>query len=157
MPRPARKPLRATRFVGALVRFYEEQLTARGRYLLWITLTFALLVVDQRWQPLQGVHFLPVSKQAKQTEPAQGMARSRAGLAITIVAVAAVFALGLPERGQAGAKASLRGLSLALGLAVALVAQFALYGILERFGTVPLARHHPVARRSSRRHGDAQP
>ena len=48
MARPARKPLRATRFVGTCVRFYEEQLTARGRYLLWTTLAFAWLGLDTR-------------------------------------------------------------------------------------------------------------
>jgi len=48
LPGPARKPLRATRFVGVLLRFYEEQLTARGRYLLWTTMVFALLGLDTR-------------------------------------------------------------------------------------------------------------
>jgi uncharacterized protein (DUF58 family) len=31
-----------------VVRFYEEQLTGRGRYLLWITLALALLGLDTR-------------------------------------------------------------------------------------------------------------
>jgi len=35
-------------FVGAVVRQYEERLTARGRYLLWVTVAFAFLGADTR-------------------------------------------------------------------------------------------------------------
>lgn len=45
---PPRPPLRATPVVGALVRAYEERLTARGRYLLWVTAAFALIGLDTR-------------------------------------------------------------------------------------------------------------
>jgi len=45
--RPA-PPLRATPVVGLLVRSYEERLTARGRYLLWVTLAFGLIGIDTR-------------------------------------------------------------------------------------------------------------
>lgn len=41
-------PLRARPLVGALVRAYEEQLTARGRFLLWSLAAFALVGLDTR-------------------------------------------------------------------------------------------------------------
>jgi uncharacterized protein (DUF58 family) len=41
-------PLRAMPLIGALVRAYEEQLTARGRYLLWATGLIGLLGLDTR-------------------------------------------------------------------------------------------------------------
>lgn len=45
--RPA-PPLRAIPIVGALRRAYEEQLTARGRYLLWATFAIGLISADTR-------------------------------------------------------------------------------------------------------------
>lgn len=41
-------PLRATPIIGALVRAYEEQLTGRGRYLLWATGALGLISLDTR-------------------------------------------------------------------------------------------------------------
>jgi uncharacterized protein (DUF58 family) len=43
-----RRPLRARPLIGPLIRAYEEQLTARGRFLLWATGAFAFLGADTR-------------------------------------------------------------------------------------------------------------
>jgi len=68
----------------------------------------------------------------------EAMARSRAGLALTIVALLAVFTLAFMDaRNAPGAKAS----KLILGatiFAVILSMQFAVYRILDRFATDPL-------------------
>jgi len=45
--RPAR-PLRALPVVGAFVRWHEERLTARGRYVLWAALALGLMGADTR-------------------------------------------------------------------------------------------------------------
>jgi uncharacterized protein (DUF58 family) len=45
--RPVR-PLRAIPGLGAIVRWYEERLTARGRYLLWVALALGLMGADTR-------------------------------------------------------------------------------------------------------------
>jgi uncharacterized protein (DUF58 family) len=45
--RPVR-PLRAIPGVGALVRWHEERLTARGRYLLWAALALGIMGADTR-------------------------------------------------------------------------------------------------------------
>jgi hypothetical protein len=66
------------------------------------------------------------------------MARSRAGLVLTIVAVAGIFAMASAERRNAfgtGAGKLLLGATL---LAVMLVVQFTLYRILDRFAVEPL-------------------
>ena len=47
MARPPR-PLRALPVVGTLVRWHEERLTARGRYLLWTALALGLMGADTR-------------------------------------------------------------------------------------------------------------
>jgi uncharacterized protein (DUF58 family) len=44
----AERPLRAIPIVGGVVRAYEERLTSRGRYLLWVSTAFALLGLDTR-------------------------------------------------------------------------------------------------------------
>jgi uncharacterized protein (DUF58 family) len=46
--RQARVPVRAQPVVGWLVRYYEDQLTPRGRYLLAVTAAFALVGLDTR-------------------------------------------------------------------------------------------------------------
>ena len=45
--RPVR-PLRAIPVVGSIVRWHEERLTARGRYLLWAALALGLMGADTR-------------------------------------------------------------------------------------------------------------
>ncbi len=80
---------------------------------------------------------------------AQGMTRSRAGLGLTIVAVLGVFAMALPDRSRFAGQGSFRSMWLIVGFAVALVAQFALYGILERFGSDPLADPRVVFSRNT--------
>lgn len=68
----------------------------------------------------------------------EAMARSRAGLALTMVALLAAFALAFADpRKLAGAKAN-KFLFLAIAVAVLLSLQFALYRVLDRFGTDPL-------------------
>ena len=47
-PDVVRRAVLGTPFLDALVYFYEERLTARGRYLLWMTAVFALLGLDTR-------------------------------------------------------------------------------------------------------------
>src|SRR5687768_12427584 len=42
------RPLRATPVVGAVVRWLEERLTARGRFVLWSALVLGLMGVDTR-------------------------------------------------------------------------------------------------------------
>lgn len=42
------RPLRAIPVVGTLVRWYEERLTARGRYLFWAALALGLMGADTR-------------------------------------------------------------------------------------------------------------
>ena len=68
----------------------------------------------------------------------EAIARSRAGLALTMVGLLSAFALAFADsRRLAGAKVS-KFLFLAIGAAVLLSLQFALYRILDRFGTDPL-------------------
>jgi len=45
---PPVRPLRALPVVGQLVRWHEERLTARGRYLLWTALALGLMGADTR-------------------------------------------------------------------------------------------------------------
>jgi len=45
--RPAR-PLRTLPVLGAVVRWHEERLTARGRYVLWTALALGLMGADTR-------------------------------------------------------------------------------------------------------------
>jgi O-antigen ligase len=69
---------------------------------------------------------------------AEAMVRSRAGLVLTIVAVAGIFAMAFAERRKASgvARKLLLGATL---LAVMLCVQFTLYRVLERFAVEPLA------------------
>ena len=69
----------------------------------------------------------------------EAMARSRAGLVLTIVAVAGIFAMAFAERRNASGKGAgklLLGVTL---LAFMLVVQFTLYRVLDRFAVEPLA------------------
>ena len=66
------------------------------------------------------------------------MARSRAGLILTIVALFAAFALGFRH---AGSRSTINKLIFgAVALAVTFVAQFGLYRIMERFAVDPNSR-----------------
>ena len=64
---------------------------------------------------------------------AQAMARSRAGLGLTIVALAGTFALAFLDRRNETGFTPDRLLLGAVGLAIMFASQFALYRILERF------------------------
>ncbi len=68
----------------------------------------------------------------------EAMARSRAGLALTMVAVLAVFALALMDRRNKSGSMPSKLLVAATILAIILSVQFALYRILDRFATDPL-------------------
>jgi len=68
----------------------------------------------------------------------EAMARSRAGLALTIAALLAVFALSLKDRRTASGAKTDKIILAAIILAVVLAMQFAVYRILDRFGTDPL-------------------
>src|SRR4029078_4663268 len=69
----------------------------------------------------------------------QAVARSRAGMGLTIVALLGAFALGASNRqDKAGASATRRLLFAAITLAIVLTVQFALYRILQRFGEDPV-------------------
>lgn len=70
---------------------------------------------------------------------AQAMARSRAGLALTIVALFGAFALAQWNRRAAKGVTPVRLMLGAAALAAIFSVQFALYRILERFGGDPLA------------------
>jgi O-antigen ligase len=64
----------------------------------------------------------------------EAMSRSRAGLALTIVALLAAFALGFTDRRRAPGATPSKLLIAAIILAVILSVQFALYRVLDRFG-----------------------
>jgi O-antigen ligase len=66
---------------------------------------------------------------------AQAMARSRAGLGLTIVALAGAFALAFFDRRDASGLTPARLIVGAVGLAIMFAAQFALYRILDRFSS----------------------
>lgn len=68
----------------------------------------------------------------------EAMARSRAGLALTMVALLAAFALGFMDRRRVSGAKSSKVLLIATIAAVIVILQFALYRILNRFGTDPL-------------------
>jgi hypothetical protein len=66
---------------------------------------------------------------------AQAMARSRAGIGLTMVALLGAFSLGVADRGAGNGESTTRRLLFgAIALALVLTLQFALYRILERFG-----------------------
>jgi O-antigen ligase len=71
---------------------------------------------------------------------AQTMARSRAGLGLTMVALLGAFALVIVNRADEPTKggAATKLLGAAIGLALLFGVQFALYRILERFALDPL-------------------
>jgi len=68
----------------------------------------------------------------------EAMARSRAGLALTMIALLAVFALAFMDGRNASRVKATKLLLGAIFLAFILSMQFALYRILERFATDPL-------------------
>jgi O-antigen ligase len=68
----------------------------------------------------------------------EAMARSRAGLALTMVALLATFALGFMDRRRLSGAQTSKLLPIAIVVAVILIFQFALYRILNRFGTDPV-------------------
>lgn len=68
----------------------------------------------------------------------QAMARSRAGLGFTIIALLGAFALGVSDRRVGSSVASTRLIVFASALALILTVQFALYRIMERFVVDPL-------------------
>ena len=70
---------------------------------------------------------------------AETMTRSRAGLILTIVAMVAVFALVFTDRRNAAGGGSSKLVFAAILLAIVVTVQFALYRILGRFATDPLA------------------
>ncbi len=68
----------------------------------------------------------------------EAMARSRAGIVLTIVALAGVFAMAFADRRNASGLTPSKLLLGATILAVILVVQFGLYRILDRFAVDPL-------------------
>lgn len=70
---------------------------------------------------------------------AQAMARSRAGLGLTIIALLGAFALAFSERENTSGRTPARLLVGAIVLAVMLAVQYALYRIMDRFAADPLA------------------
>jgi O-antigen ligase len=69
---------------------------------------------------------------------AQAMARSRAGLGLTIFALLGVYAIAAADRRSTSGITSTKLLVGAMALAVIFAAQFALYRIMERFAGDPL-------------------
>lgn len=70
---------------------------------------------------------------------AQMMARSRAGLALAIVALLGIWALAVRDRRNGTGLAAGRLIAGAVGLALVFGVQFALYRVLDRFDADPLA------------------
>jgi hypothetical protein len=68
----------------------------------------------------------------------EAMARSRAGLALTMVALVAAFALAFKDQRKLAATKANKFLFAAIVAAILLSLQFGLYRILDRFGTDPL-------------------
>jgi O-antigen ligase len=74
----------------------------------------------------------------------EAMARSRAGLALTMVALLAAFGLAfMDQRRRAGTQAN-KFLFVIMTVAVLVSVQFALYRILDRFGTDPLEQARSI-------------
>jgi O-antigen ligase len=69
---------------------------------------------------------------------AQAIARSRAGLGLTIVALLAAMALAFCDRRNSTGVTPARLMLAAIALAMVFAAQFALYRVLERFADDPL-------------------
>jgi len=70
---------------------------------------------------------------------AQAMARSRAGLGLTIFALLGAYAIAVADKRSTSGLKSSRLLIGATALGVIFAAQFALYRIMERFASDPLA------------------
>ena len=78
---------------------------------------------------------------------AQTMARSRAGLGLTIFALLGAYALAVADKRSTSGVTPTKLIAGATALAVIFSAQFALYRIMERFGRDPLddeRRRSPV-------------
>lgn len=69
---------------------------------------------------------------------AQIMTRSRAGMVLAILALLGILALGIRDRTNVHALAPVRLMAGAVGIAFVLGIQFALYRVVDRFGTDPL-------------------
>ena len=70
---------------------------------------------------------------------AQAMARSRAGIGLTMVAMFGAFSLGVADRRATSEQSATRRLLVgAIAVAIVLTVQFALYRILERFDVDPV-------------------
>ena len=70
---------------------------------------------------------------------AQAMARSRAGIGLTMVALLGAFSLGVADRRATSEQSATRRLLVgAIAVAIVLTVQFALYRILERFDVDPV-------------------
>jgi O-antigen ligase len=69
----------------------------------------------------------------------EAMARSRAGLILTIVALVGIFAMAITDRRNASGAAPHKLLLGATALAIVLAVQFGLYRIMDRFTVDPLA------------------
>ena len=74
----------------------------------------------------------------------QAMARSRAGLLLTIIAMFAGFALAFTDRRTRSGMTPVQLLGVALAVAIVLSMQFALYRVLERFTSDPLQDARPT-------------
>jgi O-antigen ligase len=120
-----------------------------GAWALQYARTLGALPLDRRFETSIFLPSLAIFTILVVLLAAQGMTRSRTGLGLTIVAVLGVFAMALPDRRRFAAQSSFRSMWLIVGFALALVAQFALYGILERFGTDPLADPRVVFARNT--------
>jgi O-antigen ligase len=120
-----------------------------GAWALDYARTLGALPLDRRFETALFLPTLAIFTILVVLLGAQGMTRSRAGLGLTIVALMGVFALSLPDRGRVVAQGSMRSLWLVVGFAAALVGQFALYGILERFGSDPMADPRVVFARNT--------
>jgi O-antigen ligase len=69
---------------------------------------------------------------------AEAMARSRAGLALTMLSLLAIFAIAFRDRRNISGEKTGKLLLLAISLAIFLSLQFALFRILDRFAVDPL-------------------
>ena len=70
---------------------------------------------------------------------AQAMARSRAGLGLSILAIGGAFAFAMTDRRTASARLAFRLMAATVVLAFVFAIQFALYRVMDRFTTDPLS------------------
>lgn len=80
---------------------------------------------------------------------AQAMARSRAGLALSLVALIGAFALALPEKRRAPRAGGMTLISAAVAAAAFLIAEVSLYRLLERLAVDPLSDFRVVLMRNT--------